>query len=122
MADADAASRLTLQSILQAAGYEVDLADSLGSAARRLETADYELVMADLPGTDGPELLQYARQRESDPATALLYSKVSGTPDPWEQGIIRMSAANVSHLIAGVAELLGERADRRIGLSMRRIV
>ncbi len=126
LADADAASRLTLKSILEAAGYDVDLADSLDEATRRLETGDYELVMADLPGGDGPALLKYARQRESDPATALLYSKVSGigegNSNAWQEGIVRMSAANVSHVIAGVAELLGERADRRIGLSLRRIV
>ena len=126
LADADAASRLTLKSILEAAGYDVDLADSLGAATRRLETGEYELVMADLPGGDGPALLRYARQRDSDPATALLYSKVSeigdGNPDGWRQGIVRMSAANISHLMAGVAELLGERADRRIDLSLRRVV
>jgi hypothetical protein len=34
--------------------------------------------------------------------------------------VVRMSDANVSYLLARVAELIGDRADRRIQRSLRR--
>ncbi len=127
LVDPDAASRSTLKSILETAGYWVDIARSSSEANAALETCEYELVLADLPGAEGPDLLDKARRMPFEPATGVMSSKLSEIdgmpdgPDPLQE-VVHMSMRNVSYLLAGVAELLGQRADRRIGLSMRRVV
>jgi hypothetical protein len=127
LADADPGSRLTLKSLLETAGYGVDTVGSAADAAMELSTNEYELVLADLPREESAQLFETARQQLYEPATALISSRMSRVGDIWEgcgadQGVVRISVANVSYLLDGMAELLGQRADRRIGLSMRRVV
>jgi CheY-like chemotaxis protein len=128
LADSDLASRLTLKTLLSTAGYAVDGAASASEAIAHLDEHEYQLVLADLrteSGEAGPRLLAYARQKEFRPATALISSRMSEMEDGTlescsSDSVVRMSNANVSYLLARVAELIGDRADRRIQQSMRR--
>jgi CheY-like chemotaxis protein len=128
LADTDLASRLTLKTLLATAGYAVDGAASGSEAIAHLDAHEYQLVLADLraeSGEAGPRLLAYARQKEFRPATALISSRMSEMEESAfescsRDSVVRMSDANVSYLLARVAELIGDRADRRIQRSLRR--
>jgi CheY-like chemotaxis protein len=126
LADSDPASRLTLTTLLSTAGYAVDCAATSSEAMTHLDSDEYQLVLADLrteSEESGARLLAYARQKEFRPATALLSSKFVDHGDPGSgrleaDSLVRMSDENVSFLLVRVAELISERADRR----MRRIL
>ena len=128
LADSDLTSRLALKTLLATAGYAVDGAASGSEAIAHLDEHEYQLVLADLrseSGEAGPRLLAYARQKEFHPATALISSRMSEMEEwrgevPASDQVVRMSDANVSYLLARVAELIGDRADRRILQSLRR--
>jgi len=131
LADSDLASRLAVKSLLIAAGYEVQGAASAAEALVRLDEAeadtqgDFQLVLADLRSESeeaGPRLLAYARQKEFRPATALLASDISGrgVPDDNSDHIVHVSNDDVSNLLDGVAELISQRADRRIRQALRK--
>lgn len=122
LADSDLASRLTLKSLLSKAGYAVDGAASAAEAISKLNSDQYQLVLADLrteSGDAGPALLAYARQKDYRPATALIASDMSelGSGNGQTQGedrVVSMSNDNVWYLLANVAELISLRADRRM--------
>jgi DNA-binding response OmpR family regulator len=122
LADSDLPSRLALQTLLTTAGYAVDGAATSGEAVAQLDSEEYQLVLADLRAESeesGALLLAYARQKDFRPATALLSSRLSELrPTRAEQNasdsVVRMSDENVSFLLARVAELISERADRRM--------
>jgi CheY-like chemotaxis protein len=128
LADSDLASRLTLRTLLATAGYAVDCAATSGEALAQLDSYEYQLVLADLrteSDESGAQLLAYARQKDFHPATALLSSDLSEMePTSAErrapQSVVRMSDENVSYLLARVAELISERADRRIRRTLSR--
>jgi len=48
LVDADPASRLTLKTVLETSGYNVDAAASAAEAVGKLEDSEYELVLSDL--------------------------------------------------------------------------
>jgi len=48
LVDDDLASRLTLQTVLEAGGYSVDVAASAAEAMGKLDDQEYELVLSDL--------------------------------------------------------------------------
>jgi CheY-like chemotaxis protein len=122
LADSDLASRLAIKSLLATAGYAVDCAATSGEAVAQLDAAEYQLVLADLRSESegsGARLLAYARQKDFRPATALLSSNLSVLETTWternaDDSVVRMSDENVSFLLARVAELISERADRRM--------
>jgi CheY-like chemotaxis protein len=126
LADSDLASRLTLKSLLGKAGYAVEGAASAAEAISKLDSRQYQLVLADLRAESegaGAALLAYARQKDYKPATALIASDMSEPESgkgktPKAGRVVRMSNENVSYLLANVAELISLRADRR----MRRAV
>src|SRR5208283_6226104 len=71
------APRLTLQTILQAGGYAVDVAATPAEAITKLDEGQYELVLSDAAlgsGPTGRNVLAYARIKEYHPATALVTS------------------------------------------------
>jgi len=127
LADSDLASRLTLRTLLSTAGYAVDGAASGSEAIAHLDAHEYQLVLADLRTESeeaGPRLLAYARQKEFHPATALIYSRLSKIEAETLEScpgdsVVRMSDANVSYLLARVADLIGDRVNRRIQRSLR---
>lgn len=126
LADTGLATRLTLKSILSTAGYSVSGVASAAEARGKLDTGEYQLVLADLRAESedaGPDVLAYARQKEFRPATALLASDLSATGgevlDAGARRSIHISQENISSFLSGVAELIGRRADRRMMGTMR---
>jgi CheY-like chemotaxis protein len=126
LADTALASRLALKSILSTAGYAVSGAATAAEAVGKLDEGEYQLVLADLRAESedaGPRLLAYARQKEFRPATALIESDISETSGLPREGApafrsqnsaVHISNENVYHLLDRVAELISQRADRRI--------
>lgn len=121
LVDTDLASRLTLKSLLAKAGYAVEGAASAAEAVSRLDAHEFQLVLADLRSESenaGPDLLSFARQKVYRPATALLTFDRSelktGTSATDADRVVSVSNEDVSNLLADVAELIGNRADRRM--------
>jgi CheY-like chemotaxis protein len=127
LADTGLASRLTLKTILSTAGYAVIGAATAAEAIGQLDESEYQLVLADLRSESeeaGSRLLAYARQKEYRPATALICSDMSETTtsapeDGSDERVVRITNENVSYLLAKVAELISQRADRRIRQAVR---
>src|SRR5258708_12212414 len=73
--DDDMASRLTLQTLLRAGGYNVDVASSAAEAIEKLDNGQYVLVLIDL-GIESSEeelkFLSYARIQDPKPPTTTL--------------------------------------------------
>jgi CheY-like chemotaxis protein len=118
LADSDLASRLTLKSLLAKAGYAVEGAASAAEAMSRLDTHEFQLVLADLRAeseTAGSSLLAFARQKAYRPATALITSDMSGPFTCRDADrVVSVTNEDVSNFLADVAELIGNRADRRM--------
>lgn len=122
LADSALASRLTLKSLLSKAGYAVEGAASAAEAMSRLDAHEFQLVLADLRAESefaGPALLSFARQKAYRPATALITSDMSGldsASSKWRDAdrVVSVTNEDVSNFLANVAELIGNRADRRM--------
>ena len=118
------ASRLTLQTLLQAGGYTVDVADSAAEAFSKLDVGEYELVLTEekmgAPGA-GKRVLSYARTHNYQPATAFVTAfkdaKAFRYPAANEQQV-SINMENVSSLLGEVADLIGKRARRRSGRAL----
>ena len=133
LADTGLATRLTLKSILSTAGYSVSGVATAAEARGKLDTGEYQLVLADLRAESeeaGPQVLAYARQKEFRPATALLASELASDlsatgSQALESGArrsVHISQENISSFLSGVAELIGRRADRRMMSQMMRMM
>ena len=77
LVDDNPTTRLTLQTVLEAGGYNVDSAASGAEAVGKLDGREYELVLSDLQ-MESPEaglrVLAHARMMEYQPATAIITS------------------------------------------------
>ena len=116
--DDDMASRLTLQTLLRAGGYNVDVAASAAEAIEKLDNSQYSLVLSDL-GIESPEeglkVLAYARLKEYKPATASVTAYHGSKPLPTARETdIVVETEDVPRLLTMVAELIGLRAIRRV--------
>jgi CheY-like chemotaxis protein len=127
LADAGLATRLALKSILSTAGYSVSGVATAAEALGKLDTCEYQLVLADLRAESeeaGPQVLAYARQKEFRPATALLASDLCETsghsPKNGASSSVHISQENISSFLSGVAELISRRADRRMRKTLLR--
>ena len=114
----DLTPRLTLQTILQAGGYTVDVAATPAEALAKLDQSAYELVLSDAQfgtGEAGPDLLAYARVKDYRPATALITSSEPHLRHRYARPRQHVSiyTENLPHLLGKVAELIGVRASRR---------
>jgi hypothetical protein len=110
----DLTPRLTLQTILQAGGYAVDVAATPAEAVTLMDQGQYELVLSG-EAVSSRHLLAYARVKDYRPATATITShepmhRKPVKPTGYEVSIY---TENVPHLLGGVAELIGLRAIRR---------
>jgi len=111
---AELAPRLTLQNILQAGGYSVDVAGSSSEALTKLDTNRYALVLSDsAPGNEN--LLAYARVKDYHPATAMIRSSEPAIKRQPRYGAHEFSIRKlgVPNLLEKVADLIGIRASRR---------
>jgi CheY-like chemotaxis protein len=114
----DLASRLALQTILEAGGYTVDVAARPAEALSMLDEGEYELVLSDeeFGSRDGGRnVLAYARVKAYRPATALVTSDESTLRRHTARGKHQVSVytENLPTLLGKVAELIGIRAIRR---------
>jgi CheY-like chemotaxis protein len=123
LVDDDVASRLTLQTVLRAAGYNVDVASSAAEAIEKLDAKKYVLVLSDL-GVDSShedqDVLAYARCKDYKPATAAVTAYHGSKPLPdARQADVVVGAEDVPGLLAKVADLIGFRAIRRVQRQIR---
>ena len=118
--DADPASRLTLQTILEAGGYRVESAASAAEAVNKLDERVYELVLSDLT-MESPEagyrVLAHARMMNYKPATALLQTTRSNATGGGEQMLI--APEDVPGLLTKIANLISKRASRQVERQLR---
>jgi CheY-like chemotaxis protein len=121
LVDHDLTSRLTLQTILRAGGYWVDVAATAAEAIEKLDEDRYDLVLSDLHmESDGAGLkvLAHARMKDYKPATALVRSELEVMPAGRPSEVF-VKTEGVPALLAKVADLLGDRALRRVARSLR---
>jgi CheY-like chemotaxis protein len=117
LAHGDLAPRLTLQTILQAGGYAVDVAATAAEALAKLDEGQYELVLSDAAigsSHGGFDVLAYARVKDYRPATGLITSDHPGyRPATARRHEVAIYTENLPNLLEKVAELIGMRASRR---------
>src|SRR5271169_3550472 len=116
----DPASRLTLQTVLQAGGYNVDAAASAAEAVGKLEEGEYELVLSDLQ-MESPEaglkVIAHARMMDYKPATALITTYQNEKPVPAKhqnQNSMLIKPEDIPGLLSKVADMISLRATRRL--------
>src|SRR5438477_1234002 len=122
LVDDDPASRLTLQTVLEAGGYNVDAAASAAEAVGKLDEGEYELVLSDLQ-MESPEaglkVLAHAKMMDYKPATALFTSyqnERAPKTNPQKPKTSRMliKPEDIPGLLGKVASLISQRAGRRV--------
>ena len=125
LVDDDPTSRLTLQTVLEASGYHVDSAASAAEAVGKLDEQEYQLVLSDLQ-MESPEaglkVLAHARMMAYKPATAIVttyQNAKSSHTTPQKQVRTLVKPEDVPGLLAKVANLISERADRKVQREMR---
>jgi CheY-like chemotaxis protein len=125
LVDDDPTSRLTLQTVLEASGYHVDSAASAAEAVGKLDEQEYQLVLSDLQ-MESPEaglkVLAHARMMAYKPATAIVTTYQNAkpqSPTPAKQVRMLIKPEDVPGLLAKVANLISERAARKVQREMR---
>jgi DNA-binding NtrC family response regulator len=126
LVDDDPTSRLTLQTVLQAGGYRVDAAASAAEAVGKLDEQEYELVLSDLQ-MESPEaglkVLAHARMMDYKPATAIVttYQNTQQTQQHIrvKQSRMLIKPEDIPGLLGKVANLISDRAARRVQREMR---
>jgi CheY-like chemotaxis protein len=123
LVDDDPAARLTLKTLLEAGGYNVDAAASAAEAVGKLEERQYELVLSDLQ-MESPEaglkVLAHARMMDYKPATALVTTYQNARREPTKlQSSLLIRPVDVPGLLSKVADLISERATRRLYRELR---
>jgi len=123
LVDDDMASRLTLQTLLRAGGYSVDIASSAAEAIEKLDSGQYVLVLSDLGGEsseEGLKVLAYARLKDYKPATASVTAYLGSNPMPGARETdVVVETEDVPRLLTMVAELIGLRAMKRVQRQFR---
>jgi|SRR5580658_6172511 twitching motility two-component system response regulator PilH len=122
LVDDDPTSRLTLQTVLQAGGYHVDAAASAAEAVGKLDEQEYELVLSDLQ-MESPEaglkVLAHARNMDYKPATAIVTTYQNQNFKPLKHSRMLIKPEDLPGLLAKVANLIGDRATRRVLRDLR---
>ena len=126
LVDDDPTSRLTLKTVLEAGGYNVDAAASAAEAVGKLQDGEYELVLSDLQ-MESPEaglkVLAHARMMDYKPATAIVTTYQNAKPQkpqkPQRHARTLIEPEDVPGLLSKVANLISERAARRVLREMR---
>jgi CheY-like chemotaxis protein len=119
--DDDLASRLTLQTVLEAGGYRVDAAATAAEAVGKMEDQEYQLVLSDLQ-MESPEaglkVLAHAQLMDYKPATALITS-YHNTSDRQPNTRMLVEPQDVPGLLSKVANLIARRVTRRVQRELR---
>jgi CheY-like chemotaxis protein len=118
--DDDLASRLTLQTVLEAGGYRVDAAATAAEAVGKMEDQEYELILSDLQ-MESPEaglkVLAHA-QMDYKPATALI-TAYRNEKDRQPNARMLVEPQDVPGLLSKVANLIARRVTRRVQRELR---
>lgn len=122
LADGDPASRLTLQTVLEASGYCVDSAASAAEAVAMMDKREYELVLSDV-SMESPEsgfrVIEHARLMPYRPAAALITSQREVRPGGKEEGPVLIEPEDLPELMGKIAFLISSRASRRVARALR---
>ena len=123
LVDDDPASRLTLKTVLEAGGYNVDSAASAAEAVGKLEEHEYELVLSDLQMESpqaGLKVLAHAKLMDYKPATALITTYQNARPEQ-SRNLTSMliKPEDIPGLLSKVATLISGRATRRMERELR---
>jgi len=114
-------SRLTLQTLLEAGGYWVDSAASAAEAVAKMEEREYELVLSDLhleSPDAGLKVIAHAKHVDNHPATAIISTHLEDSR--LENGnTVLIEPQEVPELLTKVADLISERATRRLERELR---
>jgi CheY-like chemotaxis protein len=123
LVDDDPASRLTLKTVLEAGGYNVEAAASAAEAVVKLEEGEYELVLSDLQMESpqaGLQVLAHAKMMDYKPATALLTTYENERPNlPRRENSMFIKPVDIPELLGKVADLISDRATRRLQRELR---
>ena len=124
LVDDDTASRLTLQTVLEAGGYQVDSAASAAEALLKLDSSEYELVLSDLQMESpeaGLQVLAHAKLMEYKPATAIITAYHDGKSQNWKRNTttVLIEPEDLPELLGQVAALVSERATRKVQRELR---
>jgi CheY-like chemotaxis protein len=120
--DDDVASRLTLQTVLEAGGYRVDAAATAAEAVGKMDDQEYELVLSDLQ-MESPEaglkVLAHANMMDYKPATALVtaYHNTVGPQSPKNRMLVEPE--DIPGLLSKVANLIAQRVSRKVQRELR---
>ena len=121
LVDDDPASRLTLQTVLEAGGYHVDSAASAAEAVGKMDEQEYELVLSDMQlesPDSGLKVIAHARMMNYKPATALVASYHETSPESCDPAVL-IEPEDLPGLLGDVANLISERAARRLQRELR---
>jgi len=123
LVDDDPTARLTLKTVLEAGGYNVDAAASAAEAVGKLDEGEYELVLSDLQ-LESPEaglkVIAHAKMMDYKPATALVTSSHDGRRDPDRHSrSLLINPQDIPELLGKVADLISLRATRRLQRELR---
>src|ERR1041384_7128283 len=123
LVDDDPASRLTLKTVLEAGGYKENVAASAAEAGGEPGEGENEVVLSDLQ-MESPEaglkVLAHARMMDYKPATALITAYQDSHPDlARHQKSMLIKPEDVPGLLGKVADLIAERATRRLRRELR---
>lgn len=123
LVDGNPTSRLTLQTVLKAGGYNVDSAASAAEAVGKMDRREYELVLSDLV-MESPEaglkVLAHARLMDYKPATALVTAHQGGG-SPGTNRSMLIEPQDVPELLTQVATLISERATKRLTRELKQV-
>lgn len=120
--DDDPTSRLTLTTVLEASGYNVESAASAAEAVGKLDEGEFELVLSELQ-LESPEaglkVIAHARLTDYKPATALIHSYKDAKPVDVRGLSVLIEPEDIPGILGKVADLIGGRATRRLERELR---
>ena len=120
--DDDPTSRLTLKTVLEASGYNVESAASAAEAVGKLDEGEFELVLSELQ-LESPEaglkVIAHARLTDYKPATALIHSYKDAKPVDVRGLSVLIEPEDIPGILGKVADLIGGRATRRLERELR---
>jgi CheY-like chemotaxis protein len=122
LVDDDPTSRLTLKTVLEASGYNVESAASAAEAVGKLDEGEFELVLSELQ-LESPEaglkVIAHARLTDYKPATALIHSYKDAKPIDVRGLSVLIEPEDIPGILGKVADLIGGRATRKLERELR---
>lgn len=123
LADDNPTARLTLQTVLEAGGYNVDSAASAAEAMHKLDSEEYSLVLTgrnmEAPNF-GYRVVEHAKMMDYRPATAFFDAVSDAEVGPnVDRKPVLVSPEDIPELLGQVADLISRRATRQIRREMR---